>query len=153
VAAVLDASAVDVRIPLARRNAVASVISDVRSLRVNPDAKAVVVINERTGTIIIGQNVRLARVAITHANLSVITSESPQVSQPLPFAQGQTATVDRSQVEIIEENKPISVVEPPSTVADLAAALNALGVTPRDLSSIFQHLADAGALHAELRFQ
>jgi len=112
-----------------------------------------VVINETTGTVVIGANVRLSKVAITHANLSVITGESPIVSQPAPFSQGQTVELPRTHVGVEEETNQVSVIDEAATVGDLARALNALGVTPRDLSAIFQLLKESGSLHAELQFK
>ena len=128
-------------------------VSRIQDLRVIPDLEARVVINERTGTVVIGENVRISKVAITHANLTVITGESPEVAQPLPFSQGETVVVPRTQVDVVEEDNPIQVIEQTTTVGDLANALNALGVTPRDLSSIFQHLKVIGALHAKVDIQ
>ena len=125
-------------------------IAAILALRVVPDVKARVVINERTGTIIVGENVRLSRAAITHANLSVVTGERPQVSQPNPFTDGQTTVVPRTDIDVIEETSVLNVIDSADSVLELARALNALGVSPRDLSSIFQQLKAAGHLHAEL---
>ncbi len=130
-----------------------SFISQIQDLRITPDVEARVVINERTGTVSIGEDVRISQVAITHANLSVVTGESPQVSQPLPKSRGETVVVPRTEIDVVEENRPIEVIGQSATVGDLATALNALGVTPRDLSSIFQQLKTMGALHAKLEFQ
>lgn len=128
-------------------------VSQCRNLMVEPDAVARVVINERTGTIVIGSNVKLTRAAIAHGNIIVSTNEQPQVSQPAPFSQGETAIVPRTEVDVTEEGALINVIDNTVTVGDLAASLNALGVTPRDLSSIFQMLKASGDLHAELVFQ
>ncbi len=99
------------------------------------------------------ENVRLSPIAITHGNLIVTTMESPQVSQPAPFSDGQTVVVPRTDVDVTEETRAINVMDRTSTVHDLAASLNALGVSPRDLSSIFQMLKESGALHAELEIK
>jgi len=147
-----DAGVLEIRIPepfLQRQN---EFIALVQSIRVVPDYEARVVINERTGTIVVGKNVRLSKVAISHANLSVVTSESPIVAQPAPFSEGVTAIVPRTTIDVQEGSAPINVIDSPVTVGDLAAALNAMGVTPRDLSSIFQQLKVSGALHAKLIF-
>lgn len=128
-------------------------LGEIGQLTVTPDVPARVVINERTGTVIVGQHVRLSNVLITHANLTVTTAESPQVSQPAPFSQGQTTEVPRTQIDVYEDVRPVSELPSTTTVGDLAAALNSLGVTPRDLSSIFQQLKESGALHAELEFK
>ena len=140
------------RVPRNYRNNVIEFVSQVQALRVVPDMQAKVVINERTGTVIIGDNVRLSRVGITHAGLSVITGESPQVVQPAPFSQGKTAIVPRTDLDVFEGQDFVRVIDESATVGELARALNALGATPRDLSAIFQALKSNGALHAELEF-
>ena len=126
---------------------------EIQQLMVVPDAKARVIINEQTGTVVIGENVRLSRVAVTHANISVVTGETPEVSQPLPFSDGQTQVVPRTNIDVLENRSPVTVIEETTSVADLAQALNALGVTPQDLSSIFRLLHESGELHAELIFR
>jgi flagellar P-ring protein FlgI len=128
-------------------------LGQIGQLTVQPDTRAKVVINERTGTIVIGENVRLSRVLITHANLAIFTKESPEVSQPAPFSQGETAVVPRTAVDAVEEHGALQEIEETTTVRDLAQALNALGVAPRDLGVIFQQLRDSGALHADLEFK
>lgn len=128
-------------------------LAQVQTIPVQPDTPARVVINERTGTVVVGQHVRISAVAITHANLTVLTTETPQVSQPAPFSQGQTVVVPRSTVDVIQEKRPMVVLPTSASVGDLAQALNALGVTPRDLSAIFQQLHASGSLHGELSFQ
>lgn len=128
-------------------------LAEIGDLKVIPDSPARVVINARTGTIVIGKNVKLSQVAIAHGNLAIITREEPVVSQPAPFSEGQTVVVPRTQAEIVEEKKQLAVVGDTSTVGDLADALNALGVTPRDMASIFEAMQAAGALHAEVIFE
>lgn len=148
-----DATTIRVLLPPEFHSDHVAFVGAVRSLTISPDLVAKIVINERTGTVIVGERVRISPVAITHANLAVITGETPEVSQPAPFSQGVTAVVPRTQLDVIEERRPVHVIPATSTVGDLAAALNVLGVTPRDLSAIFQQLRAAGALHAELDFQ
>ena len=112
------------------------------------------VINERTGTIVAGQNVSISMVAISHGNLTVITQELPQVSQPAPLSKGTTQIVPRTGISIIEsptKEGGLTVINKGTTVSDVARALNLLGASPRDIISIFQALKEAGALHAELR--
>ena len=151
---VIDAGTIELKLSPKQLLNMAATIGQVRNLKVRPDNKARVVINERTGTVIIGENVRLATVALTHANLAVINTEHPQVSQPNPFNQsGETTVTPQTVIDVVEENAPINVFEESATVGDVAAALNALGVAPRDLSSIFQQLKESGALHAELEFK
>lgn len=151
--AVHDAAAVDLWIPQAFQGAVPEFLAIVGTLTIIPDIPARVVINERTGTVIVGENVKLSKVLITHANLAVSTAESPVVSQPAPFSNGVTAVVPRTDIVVEEQDATIAVVEESATVGELAQALNALGVAPRDLSSIFQMLKESGSLYAELRFE
>ena len=155
VATQYGASAVDLQIPLDYQLDPDGFVGLVGELNVIPDVPAVVVINERTGTVIIGEKVKLSQVLITHANLAIMTSESPVASQPLPFAPfgAETEVLDRTQIEAVEEERPVTIIEEQASVGDLAQALNALGVTPRDLSSIFQMLKESGALHAELQIK
>jgi flagellar P-ring protein FlgI len=153
VAANDDSGTIKLLIPPEYTHDAIGFLSQVQSLPVQPDTPARVVINERTGTVVVGQQVRISAVAITHANLTVLTTETPQVSQPAPLSQGVTTVVPRSTVDVVQEKRPMYVLPANASVGDLAAALNVLGVTPRDLSAIFQQLHAAGALHAELQFQ
>ena len=134
-----------------RGNAVA-LITDVEQLRVTPDIAAKVVINETTGIIVMGENVRISTVAIAQGNLTIRITETPQVSQPQPFAQtGETVTVPRTQIEIDQdEDKQLSVLAQSVTLQELVDGLTALGIGPRDLISILQAIKAAGALQAEI---
>jgi flagellar P-ring protein precursor FlgI len=125
-------------------------VAGVQSLTVEPDSQSKVIINERTGTIVAGANVRISTVAITHGSLIITIAENPEVSQPLPYSEGETVTVDRTDLDVMEELGNFVVVPGNSSVADLAQALNAIGATPRDLVIIFQLIKKAGALHADL---
>jgi flagellar P-ring protein precursor FlgI len=149
-AVTLDAGAVQVFVPKGMCPNVVSFISDIGALEVEPDVPARVVINERTGTIVAGQQVKIAAVAVAHGNLAIVTNNEPQVSQPLPYSRGKTVVVPRASVGVTEQGGSVQVLPPTVTVADLARALNALGATPRDLITIFHALKEAGALHAEL---
>lgn len=149
----VDAAVVEVRIPESRRADVPSFLGMIGALTVVPDVPARVVINERTGTVVIGENVKLSRVLITHANLAVMTGETPEVSQPNPFSQGETTTVPRTKIDVVEEGAQVHDVKENVTVGELADALNSLGVSPRDMSSIFQQLKESGGLFAELEFR
>ena len=146
----LNKRVIEVIVPAAKMADMSGFIAEIEDQRVVPDSIARVVINERTGTVIVGANVRISPVAITHANLTVVTKESADVAQPNPLAGGETVVVPKSEIDVIEEERAISVLDRTVTVGDLANALNALGVAPRDLSSIFQALKSADALHAEL---
>jgi flagellar P-ring protein precursor FlgI len=156
-ATVLDAGTVRLTFPRTlSADESMQLISDVQMLEVMPDAPAVVVINERTGTVVAGQNVSISLVAISHGNLTVVTQELPEVVQPLPLAAGTTETVPRTALSIIESPLPgqqsgLTVINRGATVSDVARALNLLGASPRDIISIFQAMKEAGALHAELR--
>ena len=130
-----------------------SFVAAVQRLQVEPDAVAKVVINERTGTVVFGEHVKISRAFVNHANLTVSTSESPIVSQPAPFSQGETTVLPRTDVEVVEQSRPIKEVGAEPTVGDLVATLNAMGATPQDLVQIFIQLDRAHALQAELSFE
>jgi flagellar P-ring protein precursor FlgI len=122
------------------------------SLQVKVDMPAIVVINERTGTIVVGENVGISTVAISHGNLSIITQEKDFVSQPQPFSRaGTTEKTQRTEITAVEGAGTLHVVPRQVSVAELARALNAMGLTPRDLISIFEALRQAGALQAQLK--
>lgn len=146
----VDGGAVQVRLPPDRCPNPMAFVSEIGLLTVSPDVPARVVINERTGTIVAGEKVTISTTAVAHGNLSILTVEEPTVSQPESFSNGRTVIVPRSNVGVTESRNRLVVVPRALTVGDLARALNALGVTPRDLISIFQSLKQAGALHAEL---
>jgi flagellar P-ring protein precursor FlgI len=146
----LDAGSVQVFVPSPLCANVVAFVGDIGLLEVTPDTTARVVINERTGTVVAGQNVKVSAVAVTHGNLAIVTNNTPVASQPNPFARGKTVVLPRAQIGVTEQGGPVRVMEPAMTVGDLARALNALGAAPRDLILIFQALKQAGALHAEL---
>jgi flagellar P-ring protein precursor FlgI len=139
-----DAGSVKVLIPRALRQAnLSSFIDKIGALEVEVDQPAVIIINERTGTI--------STVAISHGSLSIITKEKDYVSQPLPFSNtGTTEKTHRTDIKAVEKGGALHVVPRQVTVAELARALNAMGLTPRDLVAIFQALREAGALQARL---
>ncbi len=147
----LDAGTVQVAIPSIYCLNPMSFVGEIGLLTVTPDAPARVVINERTGTVVAGENVKISTTAVAHGNLVIVTVETPEVSQPGEFSRGGTTqVVPRTQIGVTEEKTRLIVVPKALTVAELARALNSLGVTPRDLISIFQALKQAGTLHAEL---
>jgi flagellar P-ring protein FlgI len=145
-----DAGTVVLCIPATRMDNPIGYLSEVGLCEVTPDAPARVVINERTGTVVAGENVTISTAAVAHGNLFIVAAETPQVSQPAPFSGGVTTVVPRTQLDVNEQKNHLTVIPRATTVADVARALNALGVTPRDLISIFQALKQAGALHAEI---
>ena len=146
-----DAGTVRIKVPMAYLGNIVGLVSMIEKLDVNPDMGAKVVINERTGTVVMGENVRISTVAIAHGNLSIVIKESPQVSQPLPFSEGgQTVVTPNTDVSVKEETKQLVLVDAGASIGDVVSALNALGVSPRDLIAIFQAIKAAGALQAEL---
>lgn len=127
-------------------------LTDIEQLRVETDQPAKVVIDEHSGVIVMGQNVKISKVAIAQGNLTVTVKETPQVSQPNPLStQGQTVVVPRTEVTVDDEGQnKLTVVEGGISLHNLVDALNALGVGPRDLISILQSIKAAGALQAEI---
>lgn len=146
-----DAGTIEVQVPQKYSGNVVELATLIENLGVTPDSISKVVINERTGTVIMGKNVRISTVAIAHGNLSIQIKERKDVSQPLPLSRGgQTVVVPDSDVLVEEGSKPLFLVESGVSIGEVVRALNALGVSPRDLISIFQALKAAGALQAEL---
>ncbi|MCE5326329.1 MAG: flagellar basal body P-ring protein FlgI [Planctomycetaceae bacterium] len=152
-AAAIDAAAVRVSLAKdAKPAAVTDMVTAIEALSVTVDTPAVVVIDSRNGTIVVGENVAISAVAIAHGNLAIVTQEKESVSQPAPFAKvGNTEKVKSTQIDVVEEKGTLNVLRHKVSVAELARALNALGLTPRDLISIFEALRQAGALQAELK--
>ncbi len=147
-----DSATVALVVPDNYRGKMVALITDIEQLRVTPDISAKVVIDEQTGIIVMGENVRISTVAIAQGNLTIRITETPQVSQPLPFSEeGETVTVPRTQIEIDEdEDKRLSVLSNSVTLQELVDGLNALGIGPRDMISILQAIKAAGALQAEI---
>lgn len=141
---------VTVRLPEAYRNRLVEFIAAVENLEVEVDRKARIVLNERTGTIVMGKRVRIAPVAILHGALTVEIRTRYAVSQPAPLSQGETVVVPETRVGVREERARHVVLEEGATVEDLVKALLAIGSTPRDIIAILQNLRAAGALEAEL---
>lgn len=144
-----DASTISVNVPDSARGNLVPLMASLENLDVAPDDRARVVVDEKTGTVVMGKNVKLSKVAVAHGALQITIQESAQVSQPQPFSQGQTVVVPQSQVGVREENKRLVVMEGAS-LQQLVDGLNAIGATPRDLISILKTLKAAGALHADL---
>jgi flagellar P-ring protein precursor FlgI len=161
-----------VDIPERFRERVVEVVATLENLEVVPDSVAKVILNEKTGTVVVGEKVRISTVAVAHGNLSIIVKEQTAVSQPAPLAPdppaeaeaeqfdpedgtvvapgGNTVVTSDSDVSVQEEENRLLLVPGGSTIGELVRALNAIGVTPRDLITIFQSIKAAGALHAEL---
>lgn len=150
IAFAMDASAVEVDIPDYYNERVPSFISSLQNLEIFTEQPAKVVINPRTGTVVIGNNVRLSQAAVAHGNLSVVIRTEEEVSQPPALSPGQTVVTRRDDVSVHEEEKSLMLLESSSTISDVVSALNKIGATPRDIVSILQAMKAAGALHAEL---
>jgi flagellar P-ring protein precursor FlgI len=127
-------------------------IAEIESIRVRPDQSAKVVIDERTGTVVIGKDVQISTVAITHGNLTVRISEAPEVSQPAPFSQGETVVVPRTYVDAQETGGRLAVVGG-TDLPTLVRGLNRIGLRPTGIIAILQAIKTAGALQAELVVQ
>lgn len=146
----LDAGQMQVQVPTAYRNRVVDFVSELERLNVTPDTVARIVVNEKTGTIVMGEGVRISTVAVSHGNLNLMISEHATVSQPSPFSEGQTVVIPETQVGLAEDEGNLVVLEQGVSIGDVASALNAIGATPRDLIAIFQAIKAAGALYADL---
>jgi len=151
VAIARDSGTIDISMPESSGGNMVEMIAAIESLDVSPDMTARVILDERTGTVVIGENIRISTVAVSHGNLSIKVKESPLVSQPSPFGQGETKVVPDTAVEVIEEKGGgLILLRTGVSLGDVVNALNAIGVTPRDLISILQAIKVAGALHADL---
>ncbi len=150
VAKPIDGGSIRVSVPQAYRGRTVEFVAAVESLEVTPDQLARIVVNEKTGTIVMGEEVRISTVAVSHGNLNLVISEADQVSQPNPFSKGETKVVPRTTVKVSEGAGEMVVLEKGVSIGDVARSLNAIGATPRDLIAIFQAIKAAGALHAEL---
>ena len=177
----MDAGTIEVAVPKAYRGNTVGLVAMIEQLEITPDQSSKVVINERTGTVVIGENVRISTVAIAHGNLSIEIKETANVSQPMPFSNnqsmgwpgggdgggqpppremgnngtivaqgGNTVVTNDTNINVKEDNARLMLLKSGVTISQVVRALNALGVTPRDLMTIFQALKTAGALQAKL---
>jgi flagellar P-ring protein precursor FlgI len=172
VAAQVDSYSIEVKLRDDAKVNLMNIISLMETLDVPVDSKAVVVMNEKTGTVVMGENVRISTVAVAHGNLSIQIKEDVRVSQPLPFAPspfkgslpskdrkngtiiapgGQTVVTKDTNLSVGEDKNQVMVVSKGVTIQDVVKALNAIGVSPRDLITILQTIKAAGALQAELK--
>jgi flagellar P-ring protein precursor FlgI len=168
----IDSGTIAISLGTAFEGNMAQMIAAVENVDVAVETVAVVVMNEKTGTVVMGENVRISTVAVSHGNLSIQIKESLNVSQPQPFAPrppegskpaadrkegtivapgGQTVVTKDTNVNVQEEKKQLIVIPKGVTIQDVVMALNAIGVTPRDLITIIQTIKAAGALQADLR--
>lgn len=150
VAIMRDSGTVEVNIQATQARSTAHALGRIENLFVEPDIRARVVVDHRSGTIVMGHDVRISRVAVSQGNLTLRVDEAPVVVQPNPFAEGETVVVPRSAASI-EEEENVSLAEVPdgTSLSRVVEGLNALGVSPRDMIDILKSLKAAGALHAE----
>ena len=167
----IDSGSLRIRIPYYFQDRVVNLLAKLEDIEVIPDSVAKVIVSEKTGTVVIGENVSILTVAVAHGNLSIQIKETRKVSQPLPFAPsppaggstptemeggvvvapgGATVVTPESEVTVKEESDKLLLVPEGGTIGELVRALNAIGVTPRDLITILQAMKAAGALQAEL---
>ena len=147
-----DPTTVHVEVPDSYRGNVVNLLTDIEQLRVEPDQLARVIIDEQSGIIVMGENVRISTIAIAQGSLTIRITETEQVSQPGPFANvGATTTVPRTEIEVTEgEERRLGVVNAGVTIQELVNGLNSLGIGPRDMITILQAVKAAGALQAEI---
>lgn len=146
----VDSGGIEINIPENLKNEVPVFIAAIENLEIETDTIAKVVVNEKTGTVVIGKDVKISKVALTHGGLSITVREQNIISQPPELSEGETVVEKEKNVEVNEEERKVMIMEKTASVEELSRALNALGVTPRDMISIFQALKKAGALHAKL---
>lgn len=153
VAKATDLGTVDVLVPPGYSHRVTALLAQIERIPIRPDVPARVVIDEKSGTIVVGADVKLDPVAVTHGNLVVRVTETPQVSQPPPFSNGRTVVVPHTKVEVNDQSdKHLLIMHRAVTLQSLVDGLNALGLGPRDLIQVLNALKASGALHAELDF-
>jgi flagellar P-ring protein FlgI len=169
IATPMDSGTLEFKIPEKFNNNIVSLIAQIGEIEVRPDSIAKVIVNEKTGTVVVGENVRILRVAVAHGNLSIQIKEQKNVSQPRAFAPsgrgvapqqmkggtvvapgGSTVVTPESHVSVAEEDSRLLLIPEGRTIGELVNALNAIGVTPRDLITILQAIKAAGALQGEL---
>lgn len=150
VAEPLDPSTVQITVPKKYPGNVVALLTEIEQLQVEPDLSAKIVIDERSGIIVMGRDVRVSTVAVAQGNLTVTISETPQVSQPPPLSQGRTVIAPRSRVGVQEDGKKLALVREGVSLQQLVDGLNALGIGPRDMIAILQAIKAAGAIQADL---
>ena len=147
----LDSSTVELNLPATYNDDMVTVLSEIEQLRVEPDLRAKVIIDEQTGIIVMGRNVKVSTVAIAQGNLTVSITENPQVDQPNPLANGETVVTPRTDIKVDDDNnKKLAIINRGINLRSLVDGLNALGIGPRDMISILQAIKAAGALQADI---
>lgn len=151
IATTRDPGTISITVPSEYGSNVVGFVAAVEELYVSPDNVAKVVINERTGTIVMGSNVSIDEVAVAQGGLTISISKATDVSQPAPFSNGTTTVTNNTNVKATEDKANLMVLPSTANVGDVVRALNAIGATPRDIISILQAMKAAGALHADLQ--
>ncbi|MBL1242145.1 MAG: flagellar basal body P-ring protein FlgI [OCS116 cluster bacterium] len=151
IAKTLNPNTIEISRPTDYRGNMVDLITEIEQLRVEVDQVAKVLIDEQTGVIVMGQNVRVSQVAISQGNLTISISEAPLISQPAPFSNGTTQEVPRTEISVVDNSdNSLAVLDQGISLNELVDGLNALGVGPRDLISILQSIKALGAMQAEL---
>lgn len=145
-----DAGSVKIKIPEAQKNALPALLAKAENASFSPSSSAKVVLNERTGTVVVGNEVKIMPVAIAHGGIKIVIEDSSGVSQPAPKSAGKTTPTTSEKIKVTEEKNQMQVLPQINTVNQLADALNKMGLSPRDIISIFEAIKAAGALQGEL---
>jgi len=146
-----DPASVLLSVPEGRRGDVVGLVTEIEQLRVTPDQPAKIVVDEKSGVIVMGQDVRISTVAVAQGNLTIRVTETPQVSQPDPFSQGQTTVTPKTDIQVDDQSgNRLGMMQSGVTLQELVQSLNSLGVGPRDMISILQTIKAAGALQADI---
>lgn len=146
----VDPSTVQISVPKEYANNVVALLVEIEQLQIEPDLPAKIIIDERSGVIVMGRDVRVSMVAVSQGNLTVTISESRQVSQPAPLSRGRAVVTPRTGIGIQEDGKKLAVVQEGVSLQQLVDGLNALGIGPRDLIAILQAVKAAGAIQADV---
>jgi flagellar P-ring protein precursor FlgI len=145
-----DSRTIKIMIPSKYSKNKVKMVALLENLKVSPDLKAKIILNERTGTIVFGENVKITKVAIAHGGITVTINPEFEVSQPQPMANGQTVITKKENIEVTEPEARFKIIENTTTIGDVVKTLNSLGATPRDIIAIIQAMKSAGALQADL---
>jgi flagellar P-ring protein precursor FlgI len=146
----LDPSTVQITMPKKYPGNVVALLTEIEQLQIEPDLAGKIVIDERSGIIVMGRDVRVSTVAVAQGNLTVTITETPEVSQPAPFSRGRTVVVPRTEVGVKEDGKKLALVKEGMSLQQLVDGLNALGIGPRDMIAILQAIKAAGAIQADI---
>jgi flagellar P-ring protein precursor FlgI len=146
----IDPSTVALTIPKQFAGNVVALITEVEQLLIEPDTPAKIIIDERSGIIVMGRDVRVSTVAIAQGNLTVSITEAPQVSQPAPLSRGRTTVVPRTRLGVQEDGRKLALVRESVSLQQLVDGLNALGIGPRDMIAILQAIKASGAIQADI---